>query len=95
MMAGGTIRGDQIYPPGILRLKDLLNCFPFEDPVVLLRAKGQAVLEALENGVSQLPALEGRFTQVSNISFRFKPDAPGGSRITSVESPSTSRRTMS
>ncbi|CAI7589947.1 hypothetical protein N7533_009889 [Penicillium manginii] len=82
MMAGGTIRGDQIYPPGILRLKDLLNCFPFEDPVVLLRAKGQAVLEALENGVSQLPALEGRFTQVSNISFRFKPDAPGGSRIT-------------
>lgn len=82
MMAGGTIRGDQIYPPGILRLKDLLNCFPFEDPVVLLRAKGQAVLDALENGVSQLPALEGRFTQVSNISFGFKPDAPSGSRIT-------------
>lgn len=82
LMAGGTIRGDQIYSPGILRLKDLLNCFPFEDPVVLLRAKGQAVLDALENGVSQLPALEGRFTQVSNISFGYKPDAPSGSRIT-------------
>lgn len=82
MMAGGTIRGDQIYPPGVLRLKDLLNCFPFEDPVVLLRARGQAILDALENGVSQLPALEGRFTQVSNISFGYKPDAPSGSRIT-------------
>lgn len=82
LMAGGTIRGDQIYPPGLLRLKDLLNCFPFEDPVVLLRARGQALLDALENGVSQLPALEGRFTQVSNISFGYKPAAPSGSRIT-------------
>lgn len=82
MMAGGTIRGDQIYPPGVLRLKDVLNCFPFEDPVVLLRVRGQALLDALENGVSQLPALEGRFTQVSNISFGYKLDAPSGSRLT-------------
>ena len=35
IMAGGTIRGDQIYPPGILRTKDVLNCFPFEDPVIV------------------------------------------------------------
>jgi hypothetical protein len=82
MMAGGTIRGDQIYPPGILKLKDLLNCFPFEDPVVLLRLSGKALLNALENGVSQLPALEGRFSQVSNISYGFKLTAPPGSRIT-------------
>ncbi|KAJ5593807.1 uncharacterized protein N7459_000015 [Penicillium hispanicum] len=82
IMAGGTIRGDQIYPPGVLRLKDLLNCFPFEDPVVLLRVRGHALLDALENGVSQLPALEGRFTQVSNISFGYKLEAPPGSRIT-------------
>ncbi|KAJ5758340.1 uncharacterized protein N7511_007034 [Penicillium nucicola] len=84
MMAGGTIRGDQIYPPGILKLKDLLNCFPFEDPVVLLSLSGQALLNALENGVSQLPALEGRFSQVSNISYGFKLAAPSGSRITFV-----------
>ncbi|KAI2795309.1 hypothetical protein POX_a01915 [Penicillium oxalicum] len=82
MMAGGTIRGDQIYPPGVLRLKDLLNCFPFEDPVVLIRVTGQALLDALENGVSQLPALEGRFTQVSNIAFGFKLSNPSGSRLT-------------
>lgn len=81
IMAGGTIRGDQIYPPGVLRLRDILNCFPFEDPVVLLRLKGKALFDALENGVSQLPALEGRFTQVSNIEFSFSPDAPPGSRI--------------
>ncbi|KAL1859866.1 hypothetical protein Plec18170_001812 [Paecilomyces lecythidis] len=82
LMAAGTIRGDQIYPPGILRLKDILNCFPFEDPVVLLKIKGQALMDALENGVSQIPALEGRFPQVSNIRFGFRPSAPPGSRIT-------------
>ncbi|PKY01009.1 Metallo-dependent phosphatase [Aspergillus campestris IBT 28561] len=81
MMAGGTIRGDQIYPPGILRLRDILNCFPFEDPVVLVRASGKAIMDALENGVSLLPALEGRFPQVSNISFSYNPSAPAGSRI--------------
>ncbi|KAL4778974.1 hypothetical protein BJX76DRAFT_352183 [Aspergillus varians] len=81
IMAGGTIRGDQIYPPGVLRLRDILNCFPFEDPVVFLRLKGKALLDALENGVSQLPALEGRFPQVSNITFSFNLSAPSGSRI--------------
>ncbi|PYI11771.1 Metallo-dependent phosphatase [Aspergillus sclerotiicarbonarius CBS 121057] len=81
IMAGGTIRGDQIYPPGILRLKDILNCFPFEDPVVLVRLKGRALFDALENGVSQLPALEGRFPQVSNITFSYNPSAPSGSRV--------------
>ncbi|KAL4891146.1 Metallo-dependent phosphatase-like protein [Aspergillus ambiguus] len=81
MMAGGTIRGDQIYPPGVLRLKDVLNCFPFEDPVVLLRVPGRALMDALENGVSQLPALEGRFPQVSNISYGFVPSDPPGSRV--------------
>ncbi|RMZ73794.1 5 -nucleotidase [Pyrenophora seminiperda CCB06] len=69
IMAAGTIRGDQIYPPGILKLRDLVNCFPFEDPVVVLKVTGKAIVEALENGVSNYPALEGRFPQVSNISF--------------------------
>ncbi|KAJ5538893.1 hypothetical protein N7494_008372 [Penicillium frequentans] len=82
LMAGGTIRGDQIYPPGILRLKDVLNCFPFEDPVVLLRVSGQALIDALENGVSELPALEGRFCQVSGLTYGFDRSAPPMSRVT-------------
>ena len=81
LMAGGTVRGDQIYPPGVLLLKDILNCFPFEDPVVVLRIKGKAILEALENSVSLVPALEGRFPQVSNIQFAYNPYLAPGSRI--------------
>jgi 5'-nucleotidase len=84
IMAAGTVRGDQIYPPGVIRVKDITNCFPFEDPVVLIRVTGQAILDALENGVSLYPALEGRFPQVSNIFFEFDPKKPSGCRVLSV-----------
>ncbi len=81
LMAAGTIRGDQIYPPGVLLLKDILNCFPFEDPVVVIRVKGKAILDALENSVCLVPALEGRYPQVSNIQFRYNPNSASGSRV--------------
>lgn len=64
LMAAGTIRGDQVYPPGAIRVRDIVTCFPFEDPVVLLRVTGRAIWGALENGVSALPALEGEFLLV-------------------------------
>lgn len=85
IMAGGTIRGDQVYPPGLLRLKDVLNCFPFEDPVVVVKISGRHLVDALENGVSQLPSLEGRFPQVSNITFEYSAAAPPGSRVNWVK----------
>lgn len=81
IMAAGTIRGDQVYPPGVIRVRDITNCFPFEDPVVVLRVTGRQVWEALENGVSTYPAQEGRFPQVSNIEFEFDPDKPPGKRL--------------
>ena len=81
LMASGTIRGDQVYPPGVLRMKDIMNCFPFEDPVVVLRVSGRALLDALENSVSLAPALEGRFPQVSNIVLEYSLGRPAGSRI--------------
>lgn len=85
IMASGTIRGDQIYPPGAVRMKDVTTCFPFEDPVVLLRVTGQAVWDAIENGVSTYPALEGRFPQVSNIVFSFDPSRERNKRVLSLD----------
>ncbi|ERF71792.1 hypothetical protein EPUS_01707 [Endocarpon pusillum Z07020] len=81
IMAAGTIRGDQVYSPGLLRLKDIMNCFPFEDPVVVLKVTGKALSEALENSVSLVPALEGRFPQVSNIIFEYDAKLSPGSRV--------------
>lgn len=59
-MAAGTIRGDQIYPIGVLKVLDIVGCFPFEDPVVVVKVSGAKIIEALENGLSKIPALEGR-----------------------------------
>lgn len=84
IMASGTIRGDQIYPPGVLKLKDVMDCFPFEDPCVVIKVKGKAIVASLENAVSKYPALEGRFPQVSNIEMEFDPKGPEGSRLTHV-----------
>lgn len=81
IMAAGTIRGDQIYPPGVLLLKDIMNCFPFEDPVIVISVTGSAILSALESSVSLVPALEGRYPQVSNIRFAYNPRFPSGSRV--------------
>lgn len=85
LMAAGTIRGDQIYPPGPIRVKDITDCFPFEDPIVVLKVTGEAIRAALENSVSLYPALEGRFPQVSNIRFAFDPKRPAGDRVTEVD----------
>lgn len=84
IMASGTIRGDQVYPPGVVRIKDITTCFPFEDPVVCLRVKGQAIWDALENAVSTYPAQEGRFPQVSNIVFEFDASRESGKRLNFV-----------
>lgn len=84
IMAAGTIRGDQIYPPGVLRVKDMMNCFPFEDPCVVVQVQGKNIVDALENAVSKYPALEGRFPQVSGIVFTFDPAKPEGSRCSDV-----------
>ena len=85
LMASGTIRGDQIYPPGILRVKDIMDCFPFEDPVVVLRVSGEALRHALENSVSTYPAQEGRFPQVSNIRMEFDPKLAPMKRVTNIK----------
>ena len=84
------LRGIYLYysPPPPLPLththsvmKDLMEILPMVDPLWKLEVTGEQVLEALENGVSQYPRLEGRFPQVSGISFTFDPSRPSGDRI--------------
>ena len=51
------------------------------DSLVLIDIKGAQIHQALENGVSQWPKLDGRFPQVGGISFAFDPTKAPGSRI--------------
>ena len=51
----------------------------------MIKVKGQQLLEALQNGVSKYPALDGRFPQVSNISYTFDPSRDSHDRIVAVQ----------
>ena len=42
---------------------------------------GQQLLEALENGVSAYPKLEGRFPQIAGMEFGFDPKKTKGHRV--------------
>jgi 2',3'-cyclic-nucleotide 2'-phosphodiesterase (5'-nucleotidase family) len=55
LMTGGTIKGDQVHTPGMVRLKFITESFPFEDSVVVIKVTGKALRTALENGVHNYP----------------------------------------
>ncbi|KAF3931362.1 Apyrase [Dactylellina cionopaga] len=84
LMAAGTFRGDAIYEPGLIRIKDLLDCFPFQDPCVVINITGSKIIAALENAFSKVPALEGRFPQVSGMRVTYNPDAEPYKRVREV-----------
>ena len=60
LINAGTLRADRIIPPGTLTTGDLVALLPMLDPMVVLELNGVQLLQVLENGVSQWPALEGR-----------------------------------
>lgn len=81
MINSGTFRSDQIHPPGPFTMKDLVSIIPMQDPLIVIEVTGRILHQALENGVSSYPKLEGRFPQVSGVSFAFLPDRPPGDRV--------------
>ena len=81
LLNSGELRSDSVHHAGPFFLKDLLNILPCINPLVLLEVTGEQVFQCLENGVSQVPKLEGRFPQVSGIKFAFDPKRPSGKRI--------------
>eukprot|EP00908_Phaeocystis_cordata_P013571 Transcript_24638.p1 GENE.Transcript_24638~~Transcript_24638.p1 ORF type:complete len:601 (+),score=299.50 Transcript_24638:121-1923(+) len=81
ILNSGTLRSDEIHPPGHLKLRDLVAILPMADATCVLSMTGAQLLAALENGVSKYPRLEGRFPQVSGVSFEFDSDAAPGARV--------------
>jgi len=79
-----TIRTEKIHPPGPITLKTLLEILPFQDIIITAKIKGADIWGGLENGVSKLPVLEGRFPQVSGLQFTFDSTQPVGERVLSL-----------
>jgi 5'-nucleotidase / UDP-sugar diphosphatase len=83
---GGGLRADKQYDAGQkLTRRNILAEMPFGNTTVLLEIKGEHIKAALENGVSQVRELGGRFPQVSGITAEVDVKAPVGSRVTSVK----------
>jgi 2',3'-cyclic-nucleotide 2'-phosphodiesterase (5'-nucleotidase family) len=71
-------------PPYLITRGQVLGVLPFGNVVVTLNVTGAELKTMLENGVSAMPAVQGRFPQVSGLCFTYDIAAPAGSRVTSA-----------
>ena len=86
MANGGGIRADRTYDAGTsLTRKDILTELPFGNATVMTEITGQQILDAMENGVSQVEKGAGRFPQISGMTMVYDPSAPAGSRVVSIK----------
>jgi 2',3'-cyclic-nucleotide 2'-phosphodiesterase (5'-nucleotidase family) len=71
-------------PPYPITRGQVLAVLPFGNTVSTVEVSGAELKTMLENGVSQMPAANGRFPQVSGLCFTYDIALPAGSRVTSV-----------
>lgn len=81
LLNSGSIRADRIIQKGDIKMSDLADLVPMADTMEVVEITGEQLLQVLENGVSQYPAMEGRFPCVDGVRFTFDPSKPAGSRI--------------
>jgi 2',3'-cyclic-nucleotide 2'-phosphodiesterase (5'-nucleotidase family)/predicted AlkP superfamily phosphohydrolase/phosphomutase len=69
-------------PPYLITRGQVLTVLPFGNVVVTLQLNGAELKTMLENGVSAMPGVNGKFPQVSGLCFTYNINAPVGSRVT-------------
>jgi 2',3'-cyclic-nucleotide 2'-phosphodiesterase (5'-nucleotidase family) len=69
-------------PPFPISRGQVLTVLPFGNVVVTLQVNGAELKTMLENGVSAMPAVNGKFPQVSGLCFTYNISSPAGSRVT-------------
>lgn len=79
---GGGIRAS--IPAGPVTVGQILEVLPFGNTLALVTLTGAQVIEALNNGVSQVESGAGRFPQIAGFRFTYDPSLPAASRVTSV-----------
>ena len=71
-------------PPHQITRGEAQSVLPFGNVVATLSVNGAELKTMLENGVSSMPAVNGRFPQVSGLCFTYDIEAAVGSRVTSA-----------
>ncbi|MCV6596885.1 MAG: 5'-nucleotidase C-terminal domain-containing protein [Mangrovicoccus sp.] len=81
---GGGLRAS--INPGEITMGEVLTVLPFQNTLSTFSASGMMIIDGLENGVSQVEDMKGRFPQIAGMRFSWDPDAgPNEGRIVSVE----------
>ena len=83
---GGGIR-DTILGPSVTKLT-VSAALAFDNKIAILEMTGAQVIAALENAVSVVPALDGRFPQVAGMMLEYDASQPGLSGLEAVDVPS-------
>ena len=79
---GGGLRSS--IDAGEVTMGEVLTVLPFQNTLSTFQVSGATLIEALENGVSQIEDGGGRFPQVAGISFTVTASAEPGSRVSDV-----------
>jgi len=83
IMNSGGIRAS--IDEGDVTMGEVLSVLPFQNTLATFQISGEGVLAALENGVSQVEEVKGRFPQVAGLKFTWDASvAPGEGRIKEV-----------
>lgn len=69
---------------GDVTMGEVMTVLPFQNTLSTFQTKGQVIIDALENGVSQVEEGAGRFPQVAGMAFTWDSAAEPGSRIVEV-----------
>ncbi|SHF26208.1 5'-nucleotidase [Ruegeria intermedia] len=70
---------------GDVTMGEVLTVLPFQNTLSTFEISGQGIIDALENGVSQVEEVKGRFPQVAGLKFTWDPSvAPNEGRIVEV-----------
>ena len=70
---GGGLRAS--IDAGPVTMGEVLTVLPFHNTLSTFRLKGSDVIAALENGVSQVEEVAGRFPQVAGLRYSFDREA--------------------
>ncbi len=71
-------------PPYPITRGQVLSVLPFGNVAFTVSITGAELKTSLENGVSAMPAANGRFPQVSGLCFTYDISLPAGSRVLSA-----------
>lgn len=66
---------------GDITMGEVLTVLPFSNTLATFKIKGEDIVAALENGLSQIEDIAGRFPQVAGLKYTFDKSKPAGSRL--------------